>query len=453
MADIVELSNDLELVNSYQKLARDYGLFAKKVYMAQPGSEAKEYLVFSISPIKDDVNPVAIINRNNRNNKIFYPENFAIEMHAGNPLLAWEKISRYVAYAELICDAYNQFGTSLPKAIRMDELLELANFYCKANSTSFDEETRKDYWKGLRDFFKDENPKSKFKKEWLAFYRSELYDADKSFLQNLGAFMKRHEPETSLDNLIESSGDLKKVYMPEHHYKKFREIIKERYPGVKYSVSEKRVVDKGLIVDPDTNRAVDTPYGKTITEEEYDKIIEERFAIEGFACLDGLTPSYFEGRDIMYKASDENIVAAVSHEVAYRWAKCPSLETIKQRGALSSVDIPVGHLRSFYCEMMDADIPIYIDSDVNSQPNFETVRIIYSERDDRVVHNILVGLAMAQVNLAHYSLTDKDILFDIDVTKVDALIRQAKARAIAGPNDKGFITDGKAEVNGDLLIE
>lgn len=436
MAEIVELAENLRLINSYQKLARDYGLYVKKVQMAQPGAEAKEFLVFSLSPIKDNVNPVAIINRNKRNNNIFYPENFAVELHSENPLLTWERISSYVGYAEFMYELYEQFDTPLPKAIRIDELSSLANFYSKATNPKFDEETRLDYLKGLREFFKDENPKSKFKKEWQEFYRSELYDSDKSFLQNFFAFLKRDEPETSLDTLVESNGDLRKVYMPEHHYKAFREIIKERYPDVKYSVGDKQVIDKGIIVDPETNMPVETPYGKTITKEEYDNIIEERFADEGHACLDGLTPSYFEGRNVLYKVSDENIIASVAQEVSFRWAKCADLNTLKQNGDLNYVAIPTGHMMNFYVAMKDAGIPIYIDYDANSQPNLETVRVVYNSYNEDTVRNILIGLAMAQVNLAHISLNNKDIALDIDPHKVDALIQQAKNRAIEAPPSK-----------------
>ena len=138
MADIVEIAESLELVNSYQKIAREYGLYVKKVFQAQPGADDREFLVFSLSPIKDDVNPIAIINRNKRNCNLFYPENFAVELHSENPLLLWEKISSYLAYAELMYELYEQFETPLPKAIRVDELSALANFYSNASNPKFD---------------------------------------------------------------------------------------------------------------------------------------------------------------------------------------------------------------------------------------------------------------------------------------------------------------------------
>lgn len=84
-------------------------------------------------------------------------------------------------------------------------------------------------------------------------------------------------------------------------------------------MSEKRVVDQGLIVDPETNKPVVTQYGLTVTDEECDKICDARFAIDGFKCLDGLNPSYFEGRDLIYKVSDENIIASVLNDICYRY--------------------------------------------------------------------------------------------------------------------------------------
>lgn len=433
MADVVELARNLELVNSYAQLGREYGLFTQKVSVPQPGAETKEYLVLSLTPIKDDINPVAIINRNKRNKNIFYPENFAIELHSENPLLMWEKISNYMAYAEFVYELYEQFDTPLPQAIRTDEVEALSNFYCNYNDKDFDIETRKGYLEGLRKFFENENTKSRFKKEWHKFYRSELFDADKSLVQNFFNFIRRNEPETSVDTLIESNGELKKVYMAEHHYKEFREIIKERYPDVKYSVTDKQISDKGILTDPETGKRVETPYGKTVTDEEYDKILEERFASEGFACLDGLTPSLFLGRDVMYKASDENIIASVSHEVSLRWAKCCDLKTLEKDGPVHSIDIPAGQIMNFYVGMKENKVPFFIDYNENSSPNFTTLRIVYNAVNENTVQNILIGLTMAQVKLAHISLNNQDIMFDINVQKVDALIQRARAKALTNP--------------------
>ena len=430
MANDIVLAENLELVTSYQKAAMDYGLYSKKVAVAQPGDAPKEYLVFSLNPIGDDVNPVAIINRNHRNTNIFYPESYAVELPPENPLLMWEGISGYLAHAEMMYELYEEFGVPMPKAIRVDEAKALMSFYEKARNPAFDDETRKDYQKGLQAFFKNETPKTKFKKQWQEFYRSEMYDASGSFLQNLFTFLKRNEPEISLDAMLESSDDLKQVSMPEHQYKEFREIIKARHPEVKYSVGEVQIVDEGVLVDPDTGEHANTPYGITVTEEEFNRIKEERFAVEGHGCLDGLTPSYFESRNVVYKASDENIIASVAQEIAYRWAKCASLEDLEQYGELCHVEVPPGYLMNFYVGMMASGIPFYIDHDVNSKPKFEAVRIVYNTCHQNTVRNILVGLTLAQVQLAHLSINQNDVMFDIDVKKVDALIQQAKARAL-----------------------
>lgn len=453
MADVVAIKKDLDLVNNYKNLAKKYGIFATKISVPVPGGDPKEYLVFSLSPIKRNVDPVAIANRNKRNSTIFYPESFAVEMNSENPLLIWERISNYLGYAELVYDLYEEFRTPMPKSIRIDELEALSTFYSHRELPGLDAATRMNYHKRLQAFFDNENPKSKFGKEWKEFYRSPLFDSDKSPIQNFLVFLKRNEPETSLDTLLDSTGTLKKVYMSEHHYKEFREIIKTRFPDVKYSVSDVQVVDEGIIVDPVSGKTVETPYGKTITQEEYDKIREERFATEGHACLDGLTPSYFEGRDIVYKACDENIIASVSHEIAYRWAKCSDLESLQQNGELTFVDIPAGHMMNFYSGVRTAGVPIYIDYNVNSSPNFETIRVVYNVANENTVHNLLLGLTMAQVALAHVSLNNKNVMFDVDVNKVDSLVKRARARALeAGTGDVPMIENvEKAEHSGPSL--
>lgn len=440
MSELIEIGKKLELVNSYAKLGRDYGLFTKKISVPHPGDGPKEYLVFSLDPIKDNFDPVEVINRNKRNHNLFYPRDFAVEVGSENPLLMWDRISNYLAYAEFMYDVYSQFNVTLPEAIRTDELKALANFYSKYQDPAFDEETRMGYLEGLQDFFSNEKEKTKsgFKQEWHKFYRSELFDGKKSFLHNFLTFMKRHEPETSLNTLIESNGELKKVYMAEHHYKRFREIIKERYPAVKYSVGEKEVVDEGMLSDPQSGLRVETPYGITVTDEEYDRIMEERFDAEGHACLDGLNVSLSEGRDVIYKASDENIIASVSHEASLTWAKCCDVKTLEGFGSLASVEIPMGQVTNFYVGMKDHNVPFCFDYGVNSSPNFKTLRVLYNVQNENVVQNLLIGLTIIQLNLAHISLDNQDVRFDLDLKKIDNLIKQASERVLENP-DSGVV--------------
>lgn len=450
MENIIKYKDNLQFFSNYSSVAENYGMFSKQITMTGPDGSSDVYLVFGINPIPDDVNPVEIINRNKRNENIFYPENFAIALYDENPLVVWERITIYLAYAEFMCSLYEQFDTPLPEAIRSDELMELKNFYCNQNNPAFDMETRNNYADGIREFFKNERTKSKFSKEWKKFYRSEMYDENKSFAKNFITFLKRNEPETNLDVLLESNSNLKKVYISEHHYKEFHEIIKKNYPNLKYSVSDLKVVDKGLIVDPDTKEAVLTQFGKTVTQEEYDKICEERFYIDGFACLDNLTPSYFEGRDLFYKASDENIIASVANNIAFRWVKCVSLEFLQKKGKVDCIDIPVSQMKNFFVTMKQYDIPFSIDNSVDRKPNFETLHILYNTADYEKIKKIIAGLTLAQMSLAHVSIGD--VSFQIDINKVDSLITNAASRLNSKTNSCLNIDSDKIKNNIDLTI-
>lgn len=435
MNEVAGYNNNLQLFYNSNDVAKEYGLYSKQVVVPNPAGRPDIYLVFGVEPIKDDVNPVEIINRNSRNTTLFYPKDFAVSLSECNALLAWERISTYLAYAEFMCTLYDEFDTPLPKTIRTDELTELAKFHSHQNDPNFDVATRKQYADGIRDFFKNEKPKTKFKKEWQEFYRSELFDTDKSFAKNFLTFLKRGDPETELDVLLESSDNLKKVYVSEHRYKEFLETIKSRYPDVKFSASDKKVVDKGLIVDPKTKKRVVTPYGKSVTDEEYDKICEQRFAVEGFNCLDGLDTAYYEGRDIIYKASDENIIASVLNDISFRWAKCPSLEEMQSNGRLKVIDIPVNQMKNFYVHMQKYGVPFCIDNDANRKPNFEVLHVLYNATDHDTVMKLVTGLALATMSMAHISI-DPGASFEVDINKVDNLIKSAENKAGIANNVK-----------------
>ncbi|MBO5323866.1 MAG: hypothetical protein J6A88_07190 [Oscillospiraceae bacterium] len=425
MIDLKNIEFDLYLVNNFRKIAKEYGVFAEKISVEHPGSEATEYIVFSLSPIQKGIDPVSIINRNNRNTTIFYPENFAVELHKGNPFSVWEKIASYLAHAEFMYEVYEEFEKPLPKAIRTDELSALVNFYNQYKNPNFDALTRGDYLNGLREFFKEEYPKSKFKREWQEFYRSELYDGNKSFWQNYRVFKKRLEPEVALDVLVGSCDDLSKVYMPEHRYQEFRSIIQSRYPEVKYYAGKKEVIDKGIIVDPKTNERVKTPYGITVTKEEYDKVMDARFAAEGFSCVDDLNVSYFEGREIIYKSSDENIIASISNAITFRWARPSTLDALKQHGLLSCIEIPNQYITTLCVDLNYSQIPFYIDNRP-AISRFGILRIVFNSQHEEHIRNVLIGLNIANVDMAHLSLNNENISFSIQPDDVAERIRITK---------------------------
>lgn len=427
MNEISTYKNNLQLFSYASDVAKEYGLFSRTVVHSNYTGKPDVYVVFGVEPIRDDVNPVEIINRNNRNSNLFYPESHAVNITQVNPLMAWEEICGYLAHAEFMCELFDEFQVPLPKKIRVDELTALVTFYCGRDNPSYDMDTRKNYAKGLRDFFKHESSKGKFFNKWQEFYRSELFDGDKSFVSNFLVFLKRNEPETKLDVLLESNFELKKVYVPEHYYDEFRKTIKSKYPDVKYSVSDLKVVDKGIITDPKSGERVVTQFGKCVTDKEFDMILEKRFADEGFDCLDGLNTSYYEGRDVFYKASDENIIASVLNNIRFRWAKCPAIETLQARGKIEQIDIPVSQMRNFYVGMKQFGVPFTLDTDTNHKPQIDSVHVLYNACDGEVVGKLVAGLTLASLTTSH--IHSDDIRFQIDLNQVDSIINNAKQKA------------------------
>ena len=440
------MSNNKLLVNNYEKLAQEYGLFSKQVMVYGPTNKGVPYLVFSLNPISDNINPVEIVNRSQRNPNLFYVNDFAVCLAGDNPLITLSNVLEYLSYAEFMYELYEQFNTELPEVIRIDELEELINFCDGQHNMDFDEELRAHYAQGVKDFFEKENSKGKFSKAWQKFYRSEFFDENKTFTQNFLVYLKRGEPEINIEALLESGNEIRKVYVPEHRYKEFREKIKSDFPDVKYHVSDKKVKDKGLIVDPETGSRVSNQYGICVTDEEFDRIFEKSFSSEGFGCIEDLNPSYFEGRNVYYKASDENIIAFVLNGICFRWAKCSSLEELETNGALEMVDIPSKQMKNFYVSMRRYNIPFHIDNNINRNPNFKVCHVLYNSCDREKVTNIVAGLAIANMSLSHVDIPE-DTKYFVDADKVGSLIKKAQKKS------KSMVTKKPMTSNYDIAHE
>ncbi len=441
--NIATYDNNLQLFFYSADVAKEYGLFAKTVVKPNYSGKPDIYEVFGVAPIPEDVNPVEIINRNDRNSTIFYPENYAVNISKENPLMAWEKICQYLTHAEFMCELYDEFQLPLPKKIRVDELSALVTFCCGRDNPDYDLETRKNYAKGLRDFFEQEKSHGKFMKSWQEFYRSELFDGDKSLIRNFFVFLKRHEPETSLDVLLESNFELKKLYIPEHFYEKFKKVIKESYPEVKYNVSDLKVVDKGALVDPKSGERAVTQFGKCVTDEEVNRIMEKRFAAEGFACLEGLDVFHYEGRDLFYKASDENIIASVYNTLRLNWAKCATPEELLNIGKVEQIDVPFSQMKKFYVCMQQLGVPFAIDNDANNNPTPETVHVLYNAVNGDLVGKLLTGITFANITNSH--VRSHNVLVEFDMSQVDTLINHAKEKASGQltADERAFLEDHK----------
>lgn len=440
------MSNNKLLINNYEKLAQEYGLFSKQIMFYGPTDKGVPYLVFSPKPIGDDVNPVEIISRVKRNPNLFYVDEYAVCLNGDNPLINLSNVIEYLSYAEFMCELYEQFNTELPEVIRIDELEELVNFYNGQYNMDFDDELRAHYAQGVKDFFKKENAKGKFSKSWQKFYRSELFDGNKSFSRNFLTYLKRGEPEIDIKALMESGNEIRKVYVPEHRYKEFKETIKRDYPDIRYHVSDKIVKDKGLIIDPETGMRADSQYGICVTDEEYDRIFERSFSSEGFGCIEDLNPSYFEGRNVYYKSSDESIIASVLNNICYRWAKCSSLKEMEERGPLEMVDIPSRQMKNFYVSMRRYNVPFHIDNDANRNPNFKVAHVLYNVSDREKVVNIVAGLAIANMSLAHIDVPEETKYY-VDIDKISALIKNAEKKS------KAMVNKTQKQTNFDIVHE
>lgn len=407
-------------------VASSYGMFYKEISVPNPTGESDVYWVFSIKPISDKVNPVEIINKVSRNQHLFYPEAFAVNAKEGDPVVNWSEITSYLKFAEFLVDLYKNFDTPLPEYIRYNEINDLIDFCSNQNNVDFTEDSRKQYSAGVKAFFELENTGSKIKKEWRDFYRSELYSDEQSLAKNMVKFLKRDEPEVEIDALLESNDTFKEIRIPEHYYKKFQQIIKEQYPDVKYYAGNLRICDKGIIVDPKTGERPVTQYGKTVTDKEYDRILERDFAQKGHDSVRGLSISYIENRDILYKASDENIVASIINNLMLKWAKCPSIEELQRKGKLKKIDIPIKYLKNFYILMKDNNIPITIDNDVNRKPNFKMAHVLYNAENEEKMNTLVIGLAIANISMSHVSLEGST--YDIDINQYRNIINNAKQR-------------------------
>lgn len=369
--------------------AAEYGVYAK-VLQCRDGI----YVIGSLDPITDDISPVSIIRRNERNKQLFYPHTYAVKLTDGdNIMLFADNFLRYCKEAEFIKSIYGEYKLPVPGQLRRNELSSLMQFKAASVNQKCDTLFQSLHKNRLDKFFRLER-RNGLRGIWRKFYRSEHYNSSAGRLSNLTAFFKHKTSKTNVGMLFGSGKAVKCFVMQEHEYKEFKKTINEYYPDIQFAASKKHTVNHGMVDIPGM--------GKAVTFEEFAKIRSEKFAAIGYKAFRDLNISYWEFRDVFYKASDEPIIAEAYNNICLRFVNCVQLHALRDRGDISYTNIPIADIMDFSCLANENNVKIYIDKwGEFDTPNFDTVCVVYNSFDSDKVAGINDIIIEDKIQLSH----------------------------------------------------
>ncbi len=394
-----------------KSICSEYGLYGNVIlYRPSPiiGSQRnKLYLVASrdprftsASPPKD-FNPEQYFRRNKRSERLVYTDIFVYDLSENNRLDAMEELMEYCKYTEFLTTLYRRYNMDPPQKLRRFEIRQLMDARDKQRRPEMDE-----IWEqatdALNDFFRKEK-KGGRQKQWMDFFRSDKHPDDAGPIEKLQAFHHRNVQEISLEQLMACNGHINTLEMQEHEYRRFSDFMQSAFPDVPYAVSKKIVIDNGTGTLPAEIEAV---YGKRITGEEYDRILERSFAAEGWESIIGLQPTYFEVRKIHFISSDEPYIATAFRDSTLRFARRDDLTTIERRGGELRLHLipadPEEVFMNFVSLAKANHLPFYLDN----LGRFETaslayINVIYSSRDEELMFAILDRIVTETVDNSH----------------------------------------------------
>ncbi|MCH5209462.1 MAG: hypothetical protein J1F01_00710 [Oscillospiraceae bacterium] len=379
--------------------SKEYGIYSKII-------QCKDdlYVAASLDPIADNISPMDIIRRNERNTRLFYPVTFAVKIDKTDNLMRdMGKFLQYCREAEFVKAIYNEFGLPIPERLRYSELYSLMRFNDGRMKPETDTRLVRLYEKGLQKFFRNERRRG-LRKKWRDFFRSDKFDDDASKLKNLLAFFKRKSPETDIDILLKSGESVKWIAMQEHEYSEFRKTIKEYYSDIFFSVGKKYIVNHGMVEIPGN--------GKTITFKDFCEIRNKSFSTEGYRALENLNISYWNFRDVFFKSADEPVIAQIYNNISLKFAKCVNLQDLFDKGDISYINIPIADFMDFTSLAQENNLPFYIDKWGEFQtPNLDTVCVVYNKCNDGAIGEINRVILDNKIHSSHaISVPQKEML-------------------------------------------
>lgn len=377
MVAIVEQLKDIDA------MAAEYGLYGKLISF-KDGTDALgagTYIVAGMHPIPEDAMPFMVETRIKRDSELFYPQQFAIKVDKNNIAVAIDETFEYMRDAEFVKRLYDRYEADVPYRIRQSELAGLKN-WCEGidNKDSSIEYIRR-CEKGLNTFFKNE--KTRQNSEKRLFFRSSRYDEEAGLRQRMKDYEKRNSSIVRLPVLMKGYGRIGKKVITGFDLKPFLKFMHECFPDVLLSVSDKEVIDYGLL-------GAESSRGRYVTDAEFKKTINDRFAEEGFACTNDLQPAYFEFYNVYYKEADEPFVVSAFNDVTLRFAEHSQLDELKVRGDICTAALPVDDIHQFVALAKKENMMFNIDIlGQYSVPSFTEINIAYGSLDQNKMDRIL----------------------------------------------------------------
>lgn len=341
--------------------------------------------------------PKDIVQRIGRNEQLFYPYAWAVDITDGHEMSVYEDLVDYCRRTEFLSVIYSSHGLSLPEKIRISEVEQLQSFETASNDLSNPFEVREKCRKDLEWFFRRERSHG-LRRKWLDYFRSDKFQDDKGPLTKIIGFLKRNNSTVPLEQLLEVNTDIKKLEMQEFEFKLFNDFMKQCYPEVSYSVGDKDVVNHGL----DHPRRSPLMGTRRITYEEFAVIRKERFADEGWTCLSDVKPSYWEFRDIYFKEVDEPQIAAAYQTITLQYAQPNDLSELQRYGELDVARISITDFMNFVSLAKANDLRFYIDKVGQfAEPSLDYVNVVFNKRQQELLTNVTNRMMSDKITGSH----------------------------------------------------
>lgn len=402
----IEGKKVLSLKECVSFVCEEYSLFGDVVERktSDPTAEPEHYIVVGMNKLPDE-DPKLIEKRAARSFLLFYPHSFALKV--GSDITPSDLIYKLVEHcreAEFTKGIFNEFRCDVPEVLRRDELYTLKRFDDQRHNNKLNGIGKQRFHKSLQRFFKNEKSKSKFKQAWKKHYRSERFDKNAPLIKQYLNFFRRNNPEVSLETLHSSCDNLKLTVMNDNEYNYFKKQMKKLHPEISYAVSDKEIVDHGMIKVPD---GIENPFGECVTYDEYFKRLQDDFAESGFESIQDLNVSHWEFRNVTFRASDESVVASVLNPYRFGFIKDNQLDTILSLGPCDVISIPNKEVLNFYSLARSHNLPFYIDNrNQFADSSLDSVQVVYSQASQGVIDKIQYQL-MGDKIVGSHMITEK----------------------------------------------
>lgn len=367
------------------KICEQFGLYGAVIPFKMDDINSGErgmYVIVSIYPIPEEVNPRNIINDASRDRNVMLTSTNAFRVDPGSLSNTLSSLLYFCLREQFLMMMFAEFNTELPEKINVSEFNLLRMYNEMRYAPNATKETKEVCNLRLQEYFDHLKPTWRRSQEWIDFYHSGRFKPSKydPYTSTGGKkdFKNRNNRNVSLEHLCEASQVVINLNLSLILWEQTKELMEKEFPYVEYHEGEIEVSESSYCGDDD------------VTEAEQYLQLKKVFDQKGADFMKDQNIYRYDTINVHIKKSDMKIFKYCFQKSYLEFTKQADRNKLLSRGPIEYINMDMYEIPKLLSEFKKYNIPFDFDilGEFYDSDTVNNVCVLYNACDSNIVQNI-----------------------------------------------------------------